>query len=71
MTLYELRLYYASDPDSFKGTRKMNVHEARKLCGNKMGKREPKKWPDRKKRMAELYQKRFGKPMPEDMLKGL
>lgn len=49
----------------------MNVHEARKLCGNKMGKREPKKWPDRKKRMAELYQKRFGKPMPEDMLKGL
>jgi hypothetical protein len=70
MTIYEFRLY-TSDPETLGGTRKMGVDEARKFCGDKMGKPKPKKWPDRKKRLAELYEKRFGKPMPEDMLKGL
>jgi membrane-bound lytic murein transglycosylase MltF len=46
----------------------MSMEDARKFCGDKMAKCEPKKWPDRKKRMAELYEKRFGQPMPENML---
>jgi len=70
LTFYEARLY-TSAQEEVGGTRKMDLYEARKFCRSKMANREPKKWPDRKKRMAELYEKRFGKPMPEDMLKGL
>lgn len=70
LTLYEAR-FYSSPQEAIGGTRKMGIFEARKFCGDKMAKRAPKKWPDRKKRMAELYEKRFGKPMPDDMLRGL
>ncbi len=68
LTLYEARLY-ASDPKSLGGSQKLKADEARELIGESRDPNQPVvKWADVGQRERELYEKRWGVPMPESCM---